>query len=366
MAECQMDFYRQIVRAPQVTVLTTVYNGEKYLHDCMRSILGQQFTDFEFVIIDDGSTDATAEIVKSYNDPRIVFIQANRMGRTKVLNWGLSLARGKYVAILDADDVSSPDRLSSQHGMMAANDELDIVGSFCSLIDENGKLVDRAFLQTDSLYGLWRLQFQCNIYASSVMLKKSAAVEAGMFREGMLVAHDYSLFLAMAKPSNTHMIPRFLCEYRMFSETQLTNKHYGNMIKEAVQVSNEALRACDPTLTDEECSAMRPVYWLLERTTVTPTGIRAIARTFEGFCRKYGINQEARVRLAGRVAGDVLRAIVRNCDCSILDRVSLAAAQVKDRPVAIPNFFLTELKRVVTRLFKRTRFNGRMLRLVYR
>jgi glycosyltransferase involved in cell wall biosynthesis len=361
-----MALQASVVKDPQVTVLTTVYNGEKFLHDCIRSILNQQFTDFEFLIVDDGSTDATSEIVRSYHDPRIALIQEHHIGRSKVLNLGLSLARGKYVAILDADDMSSPDRLGAQYSLMVKNEDLDLVGSFCSIIDERGGLVDRAFLQTDSHYRLWRLQFQCNIYASSVMLKKSAAVEAGLFPEEMLVAHDYSLFVAMTGPSNTHMIPRFLCEYRMYSGLQLTNKYYGPMIEEAVRVSNEALRACDPSLTDEECSEMRPMYWKLERKTATLSGLQAIARTLQGFCKKYGLSDEASSRLAGQIAGDALRAIIMNCDGSVRDRADLALGLVKDSPVAIPNFFLTELKRVITRIFKRTRFHEHVLALVYR
>jgi hypothetical protein len=364
--ETELDVLASGLKDPQVTVLTTVYNGERFLHDCIKSILNQQFTDFEFLIVDDGSTDATSEIVRSYHDPRIVLIPEHHIGRSKVLNLGLALARGKYVAILDADDMSSPDRLGIQYSLMVKNENLDLVGSFCSIINESGDLVDRAFLQTDSYYRLWRLQFQCNFYASSVMLKKSAAVGAGMFAEEMLVAHDYSLFVAMAGPLNTHMIPRFLCEYRMYSGPQLTNKYHGHMIEEAVRVSNVALRACDPSLTDAECSEMRPMYWKLERKTMTLTGLQAISRTLPGFCKKYGLSDEARTRLAGRVAGDALRAIIMHCDGSVRDRADLALRLVKSSPVAIPNFFSTELKHVITRIFKRTRFHEPVLGLVYR
>jgi hypothetical protein len=361
-----MDLQPRPGKAPQVTVLTTVYNGEKFLHDCIKSILNQQYTDFEFLIVDDGSTDATSQIVRSYHDPRIVFNQQHHIGRSKVLNLGLSLARGKYVAILDADDMCSPDRLTTQYSLMVNNEKLDLVGSFCSIIDEHGKLVDRAFLPTDSLYRLWRLQFQCNFYASSVMLKKSAAIEAGMFAEEMLVAHDYSLFLAMAGPSSTHMIPRFLCEYRMYSGPQLTNTYHGHMVEEAVHLSSDALRSCEPSLTDEVCSEMRPLYWKLERKTVTPAGLHAIAGTLQGFCKKYGVGDEAKYRLAGQVAGDTLRAIIRNCDGSVRERAGLALRLVKETPVAIPSLFLAELKHVITRIFKRTRFHEPVLGLVYR
>jgi hypothetical protein len=361
-----MGLQHTVASSPKVTVLTTVYNGERFLRDCIDSILGQQFTDFEFLIIDDGSTDATSEIVSSYRDPRIALIHEGRVGRTKALNRGLSLARAEYVAFLDADDMSSPDRLGTQYNMMIDNQQLDLVGSFCTIIDEKGILVDRAFLPTDPLYRLWRLQFQCNFYTSSVMLKRRSAVKAGMFAEEMVVAHDYSLFLAMANPLNTHMIPKFLCEYRMFSGTQLTNKHYQNMVKEAVQISDEGLRRCDPLISDAECSEMRPMYWALERKKVTPAGLLAVARTLQGFCKKYDVSDEARSKLARKVAGDALRAIIMNCEGSIKDRAGLAVGLLMKSPVAMPSFILAELNHVINRVFKRTRFNELMLRLVYR
>src|SRR4051794_2636243 len=93
-------------KPPKVTVLMGVYNGERYLRPAMESILGQTFTDFEFLIIDDGSTDGSGAIIRSYHDPRIrLYVEPHR-GHTPALNRGLALARGTYIARMDADDLS--------------------------------------------------------------------------------------------------------------------------------------------------------------------------------------------------------------------------------------------------------------------
>src|SRR5659263_168424 len=103
------------LKAPKVTVLMAVYNGERYLREAIESILGQSFADFEFFIVNDGCTDSSRDIILSYRDPRIRLIDnQENIGLTKSLNIGLSLASGEYVARQDADDISYPTRIEKQ------------------------------------------------------------------------------------------------------------------------------------------------------------------------------------------------------------------------------------------------------------
>src|SRR3990170_6306785 len=100
---------------PEITVLMSVYNGERFLREAIESILNQTYRDFEFLIINDGSTDSSREIILSYNDPRIRLIDNElNIGLTRSLNKGLRLARGKYIARQDADDISFRKRLEKQ------------------------------------------------------------------------------------------------------------------------------------------------------------------------------------------------------------------------------------------------------------
>jgi len=117
-------------KTPLVTVLMPVYNGEPYLRSALESILSQTFSDFEFLIIDDGSTDGSAAIVESYTDPRIRHERNGaNLGLIKTLNNGLDLARGRYVARMDCDDISLPSRLARQVAFMENHPEIAVCGA---------------------------------------------------------------------------------------------------------------------------------------------------------------------------------------------------------------------------------------------
>ncbi|MBU1854072.1 MAG: glycosyltransferase family 2 protein, partial [Candidatus Omnitrophica bacterium] len=124
---------------PTITVLLTVYNGETYLKECMDSVLSQTYRDFEFLIIDDGSTDTTRAIIKSYKDNRIRLIENGRnLSQVTSLNIGLEHARGEYVARIDADDAMLPNRLERQLFFLNSRTDVALAGSWGDAIDERG------------------------------------------------------------------------------------------------------------------------------------------------------------------------------------------------------------------------------------
>jgi glycosyltransferase involved in cell wall biosynthesis len=129
---------------PKVSVVMAVHNGEKYLREAVDSILTQTFTDFEFIIVDDASIDRSAEIISTYKDPRIRFIRSDRhLGHATCLNRGLDVALGEYVARMDCDDISLPERLTRQVAFMDANPNVGACGTWAQNIDETGKVVGR-------------------------------------------------------------------------------------------------------------------------------------------------------------------------------------------------------------------------------
>ena len=101
--------------APMISVLMSVYNAEEFLHEAIDSVLAQTYTNFEFIIIEDASTDKSQRIISSYEDPRITLIQnLSNLGLPRSLNKGINLAKGKYIARMDADDISLPERFEKQ------------------------------------------------------------------------------------------------------------------------------------------------------------------------------------------------------------------------------------------------------------
>lgn len=115
---------------PLISVVMPAYNVGKYVMEAVDSILNQTFTNFEFIIIDDGSDDETVNVIKTYTDPRIIFIRNERnMGLIWSLNYGIELSKGTYIARMDADDISRPDRLQKQYVFMEQHSEISVLGT---------------------------------------------------------------------------------------------------------------------------------------------------------------------------------------------------------------------------------------------
>jgi len=125
----------------KISVVMSVYNGEKYLREAIDSILSQTFHDFEFIIIDDGSNDGSAEVVRSYTDSRIRFVQQENRGLAAALNRGVLLARSGLIARMDQDDISMPDRFEKQYEYLQKHKEVVALGAAAVWIDVNGTYV---------------------------------------------------------------------------------------------------------------------------------------------------------------------------------------------------------------------------------
>ena len=134
---------------PLISVVMSVYNGEKYLKRSIDSILNQTFKDFEFIIINDGSTDKSLEIIKSYDDDRIVLIDQENKGLTKSLNIGIKTASGKYIARQDADDVSLPDRLKKQVDFLEVREDVVLLGCRAYEVIGEKRILSRYFEENE-------------------------------------------------------------------------------------------------------------------------------------------------------------------------------------------------------------------------
>lgn len=182
-------------RPPAVSVLMTVYNGELYLAEAIRSILGQTLQDFEFIIIDNGSTDGSRAVVSRFRDSRIRF-EANRtnVGPPTALNIGLRMAKGLLIARMDADDVALPDRLERQVRFLEENPECVAVGTQIRMIDHAGRFLYAPLLPTAPHEMLWKLVFTSPLAHSSVMLRRDAVLSAGGYDERFRYTPDYDLW----------------------------------------------------------------------------------------------------------------------------------------------------------------------------
>lgn len=182
---------------PEISVLMAVFNGDRYLIEAIDSILGQTFTDFEFIIIDDCSTDNTSVILNSYHDERIKVIRNDRnIGLTKSLNVGLKVIKGKYVARQDADDISYPERLQLQFDFLCQNNDVVLLGTQARSIDEFGSVSYVPGIKPFSYEGVkYQLFFGNPFIHSSVMFNADIVKsEFGGYNESFRLSQDVELW----------------------------------------------------------------------------------------------------------------------------------------------------------------------------
>lgn len=225
-----------ITKNPRVTVLIPVYNGEKYLHGAITSILAQSFSDFELLILDDGSTDKTVEIVKSYTDSRIRLIQnETNLGPCATRNKGLRSARGEYVAMLDCDDIACPDRLADQVAFLDSHPEFSMIGSAVEMLDSEGRVSSVAFFRQPSDEIPPTLLFNNCFAHSTVMAKRSALLEE-RYKEDVHFSEDYELWVRVVKKYKTWNLPRILVRYRLHPSSvgQANKAKMRNMMRDIV------------------------------------------------------------------------------------------------------------------------------------
>lgn len=202
---------------PRITVLMPVYNAERHLREAINSILDQSFKPFEFLIIDDGSTDRSTDIIASYRDPRIRFIRNTKnLGITPTLNKGIALASCELIARMDADDISHPQRLQKQFAYMKRNPKCALLSTWARVIDEDRKFVRLERYRSNFYY--YNLTFECWIYHPTIMFRKSAIEQVGMY--SMPYSEDYDLFWKVSTRFQIANLPEALLDYRL-SETSL-------------------------------------------------------------------------------------------------------------------------------------------------
>jgi len=201
-------------RAPIISVIMSVFNGEEYLRDAIDSVLNQTYDNFEFIIIDDGSSDDSVKIIKSYSDPRIRLITQTNHGLVYSLNKGAALARGGYVARQDGDDISMPTRLEKELNWMLANHERGLVGTFFTYIDMNNKPLKTTICSPLKDLDLKRSMYINNPFAhGSVMFKKQAFLETNGYRQEYYKAEDYDLWRRIARKWEVGQVPEILYWY---------------------------------------------------------------------------------------------------------------------------------------------------------
>lgn len=221
----------------QISVIMPAYNIVLYIHEAIESILNQTFSDFEFIIIDDNSNDNTWNIIQDYalKDFRIVALKnEENIKLSRSLNKGLKLAKGKYIARMDADDYAVPDRFQRQFDYMEKHLDVGIVGGAMELRDSNNKFIGiRRYSLTDELIRKYIYRY-CPFCHPSIMLRKDVLNKVGGYDKLWNPAEDYDLYFRIGKITQFANLEDILIKYRVVPHsmtTGLTNDMYLKTIK---------------------------------------------------------------------------------------------------------------------------------------
>ncbi len=211
---------------PKVTVFIPVYNREKYIGDAIKSILDQSFSNYEILLVDDGSTDESRTVIRSFSDPRIrLLCNDQNLGIPKTRNRGLENAKGEYIALLDSDDQAFPERLAKQVSFLDEHKDFVQVGSWCQMMDNLGQPLKRIKRQPISAIDVdAQFLFRCAISNRSIMGRTQILKEFG-YREDYPRCQDYDLHVRLAKKYRMGNIPECLVYGRIHPQ-QITEQTF--------------------------------------------------------------------------------------------------------------------------------------------
>lgn len=226
---------------PKVSVIMAVKDGEKYLRMAIESILAQTFSDFEFIIIDDGSKDATRTIINEYSDSRITLLsnQCN-LGLSKSLNLALEKTCGTYIARMDADDISLPNRFELQVNFLDAHPDIAVLGTGFSLMDGNGqRLQDFRFPSSHEII-TWSLPFYNPIVHPSVMMRRSVIRVLSAYNPELRRSQDYDLWWRVSFSNRLANLEKVLILLRQH-QTQVSREHQPDQLEHGIEINAKYL-----------------------------------------------------------------------------------------------------------------------------
>ena len=203
-----------------ISVVMSVYNQENYLEKSIESILNQTFTDFEFIIINDGSTDRSKDILESIDDPRLTYIDQTNSGLPFSLNKAIDQSNGSFIARMDSDDISHLDRLQKQFNYLSVNKEVDLVGSCIRVMNEKGEIIGSKSVPLESSVIQESINYACNVMHPTYFFRREIHKNSGGYRNQFIYAQDYDFLLRIRDLGHgIGNIDEELLDYRVYDSS---------------------------------------------------------------------------------------------------------------------------------------------------
>lgn len=220
-----------INKTPKVSVLMAVHNGQEFIYKSLKSILNQNYKNFEIIVINDKSTDCTIKVIKKINSKKIKIINLKKnLGPYKALDIGLKKISGKYVSILDSDDIIHPNKFKSQIKELENDQKLELVITWYKVIDKNGKIIKSVSTYLNKNF--FSLVFPCQnlICNSSVMFRKDLLKKIKFYNKFFFYSYDYHFYLKVFLNYRIKIINKFYTYYRFHVNQRTQDKKLKSVI----------------------------------------------------------------------------------------------------------------------------------------
>jgi len=276
-----------MISSPKISVVMPVYNAAPYLAESIGSILNQTFRDFEFIIVNDGSSDDTAFILAKYekSDARISVYHQENQGTAAARNRGCRLARGKYIATMDADDVSLPRRFERQIEYIEQHPDIGVLGTWICKIDKNGSLRGTWCPPTNAKMLQWTLFFGVCVAAPTVLMRRQVMEKVNFYGSVTSGVEDVDLWLRASSATEFGNVPEVLLKYRVWEENT-SHRNFQHIRDSHVQLLSHFIRELlrlEPPI--EAVAGLRqtrvgPRFENLRQITLTAELIRDLYQSF--------------------------------------------------------------------------------------
>lgn len=231
------------MKTPLVSVIFSVYNGAPYLKEAVASVLNQTFDNFEFIIVDDGSTDATAQILDTFTDNRIIRLRNEKnLGLVQSLNNALALAQGEFIARMDADDISHPDRFQKQLFYLEQHPEIGVLGSAMIQVDEHGQPISTLMPPLKHEAVLWHTLFGCAIFHATVMMRRKELADVGGYDINFLHSEDLDLWSRLFGKTKFANLPEVLYTRRLHRKSVISTQ-FASQYRNGIVIRQRLLKS---------------------------------------------------------------------------------------------------------------------------
>jgi glycosyltransferase involved in cell wall biosynthesis len=238
--------------APAVSVLIIVHNRAGTIGAAVRSVLAQTFTEFELVVVDDGSTDATAEIVGAFDDPRLRLVRSSpNQGIPRARNRALAEAQGRYIAWLDSDDICHPDRLQVQYDYLERNPSIAMIGSAARKIRADGTLMRTGRMPARSHEAIRALLLFRSAFQQSSIFGRAEAIKAHPYDLDFPVCEDVDMFVRFTASFRAENLPQFLIARRIHAN-QTIRSNSERIVERQMAISARQLEALGVTFDERD------------------------------------------------------------------------------------------------------------------